>query len=104
MSLPVNNFATFRFHFLWMPKELGGHTDGPWEGMRTNIRWQKHVEEYLTDTRGTSLSGIEYNPSTLQGTASATLIAQVPEAWLQEGELIELLGSYNVLAVGKIIR
>lgn len=103
MSSAEKNNAKFRFQFLWVPKSLGGHSHEPWEGMRPNIRWQGHIEEYLTDARGVSVTDIEYDAATSQGIAFASLIANVPDKWLKEGELIELLDGYRVLAIGKII-
>ena len=39
------------FKFIWIPYHLGGHKGEPFIGMKTSIRWQRLVEEYLKCSR-----------------------------------------------------
>lgn len=93
-----------RFSFIWVPQSLGGHTVGPYEGMRTTIRWQKHLHEFLQCARDAQWEKIDFDPGSSQGEAICKLTSDepLPDEWLNTGELIEMLSGYRVLAVGKI--
>jgi hypothetical protein len=41
----------FTLSFLWIPPDLGGHSSGPYSGMRTQIRWQRYLQEHLQCAR-----------------------------------------------------
>jgi len=90
--------------FIWIPASLGGHTHTPWDGMRVSIRWQNHIDAYLECIRDIECSLVSYDPATLQGeiTGRFTSDLPIPADWLCDGELIELLNGYRVLAVGCI--
>lgn len=91
--------------FLWIPPELGGHTASPYDGMRLSIRWQRFLRDYQRCARDIECTVLNFDPVTLKGKASCTFSSPeiVPEEWLQEGQLVELLNGFRVLAVGKIV-
>ena len=93
-------------NFLWIPPDLGGHSTGPYSGMRLSIRWQRHLKEYLDGARDVQCSVLHFDLQTLKGKAPCTFssTAAVPLEWLQDGELVELLNGFRALAVGKIER
>jgi hypothetical protein len=90
--------------FVWIPSSLGGHSGPPFEGMRTSIRWQKHLIENSQCMRDVQWSQIEFDVSNGHGTAICKLAPDtiLPADWVREGELIELVNGYRVLAVGVI--
>lgn len=88
--------------FLWIPPDLGGHSDPPYEGMRLQIRWQRHIEEHLKYSRDVQCDVLDFDPQTSRGKLLATPISIVPPEWLREGELVELVNGSRVLAIGKI--
>jgi len=94
-----------QFDFIWIPSSLGGHSAEPYQGMRTTIRWQKHLNEFLQCARDVQWHSFNYDSVTLQGRAICSLFSDgsIPEAWFQEGELIELLNGFRVLAIGRLI-
>lgn len=95
-----------QFDFIWIPNSLGGHSAEPYEGMRTTIRWQKYLNEFLQCARDVQWESFSFDSSTFQGSATCHLTSEdgsLPEAWLREGELIELLNGYRVLAVGRLV-
>ncbi|MEQ1560886.1 MAG: hypothetical protein ABL933_18370 [Methyloglobulus sp.] len=96
----------FEFNFIWIPSSLGGHSGAPYEGMRTIIRWQKYINEFIQCARDIQWEIIHFDPATLQGKASCKLSsdAPLPGEWIKDGELIELLGGFNVLAIGRIVK
>ncbi len=98
--------AELRFEFIWVPSSLGGHSGAPYEGMRTTIRWQKHIDEFLRCARDVQWGAIKFDPATSQGSATCTLRSDtpLPDEWLNEGEVIELLSGFRVLAIGRIFR
>jgi hypothetical protein len=91
-------------NFLWIPPDLGGHGSGPYSGMRLQIRWQRHLEEYLRCARDIECNILHFDPSTSKGKALCTFASDEtpPSEWLQNGELVELLNGFRVLAIGKI--
>lgn len=95
-----------RFDFIWIPGSLGGHSAEPYEGMRTTIRWQKYLNEFLQCARDVQWETIDFDPATSQGQATCRLTsdAPLPNEWLKDGELIELLSGFRVLAVGRITK
>lgn len=94
----------FCFEFAWMPKDLGGHRGPPYEGMRTTIRWQRHVAESLENGVDVQWEDLKFDSDSQQGTACGELSGRVavPKTWIAEGELVEFLDGFRVLAVGKI--
>lgn len=93
-----------RFEFVWVPSSLGGHSGVPYEGMRMTIRWQKHLNEFLQCARDVQCENIEFDSGTGQGSATCKFIsgAPLPDDWIKDGELIELLSGFRVLAVGRL--
>lgn len=90
--------------FIWLPHNLGGHNSNPYSGMRMSIRWQQYIDAYLQCARDVECQLVAYDPNTSRGRAVCTLSAEipVPAEWLQEGQLVEFLNGFRVLAVGKI--
>ena len=90
--------------FLWIPAELGGHSAEPYSGMRLSIRWQRFLDAYLQCARDVECRVLAYDSSTSRGKVACTLSsgAPVPAEWLQDGQLIELLNGFRVLAVGRV--
>jgi hypothetical protein len=95
-----------RFDFLWIPSHVGGHSAAPYQDMRTTVRWQRHIRESLAGARDVQWETIDFDPKTREGSAvcSLTSDAPLPDEWLANGELIELLGGFRVLAIGRITR
>jgi hypothetical protein len=94
----------FWFDFLWIPSDLGGRKGSPYSGMRWMIRWQQYIEDHLQLARDVQCQLVVFDSNTSRGRAVGTLITPVPTMeWLQEGQLIELLEVFHVIAVGKII-
>jgi len=92
--------------FIWIPASLGGHGAVPYTGMRLTIRWQRYIDAYLQCTRDIECSSLNYDPKTLHGTATYFFASNepVPSEWLRNGELVELLNGFRVLAVGRITK
>lgn len=92
--------------FVWIPPSLGGHSHAPYKGMRLTIRWQRQIEAYLQCARDIECHTLRFDTKTSHGTAICTLSSDepVPPEWLCDGELIELLNGFRVLAVGRISR
>lgn len=89
---------------LWIPEKLGGHSGKPYSGMRLSIRWQRFLEAYLQCARDVECRVLAYDSSTSMGKVACSLSSgePVPAEWLQDGQLIELLNGFRVLAVGKV--
>lgn len=89
---------------LWIPAELGGHGAGPYSGIRLSIRWQRFLDAYLQCARDVECRVLAYDASTSRGKVACSFSsgAPVPPEWLQDGQLIELLNGFRVLAVGKV--
>jgi hypothetical protein len=90
--------------YLWVPHALGGHRAEPYVGMRPTIRWQRYLHEHLERSRDVECTRITFDPGCQRGSATVRLISDdpVPPEWLREGNLIELLDGYKVIAVGRI--
>lgn len=91
-------------HFIWVPKMFGGHSGPPWSGMRLTIRWQRHVDASIRRSWDVEATTLTYDPGRGQGAGRFRFISRdtVPQDWLTDGELVELLGGYRVFAVGRI--
>lgn len=90
--------------FVWIPESLGGHGAEPYEGMRTTIRWQRFVEEYLDNAQDAEWSEIDYRKDSLQGKAICKIRAAelTPKNIEPTGELVEFLNGHRVVAVGRV--
>lgn len=90
--------------FCWIPKQCGGHRNQPWIGMRTSIRWQKHVDEWLKTVFDTELVSLEFDDHTNLGTATIRLFSDgLAAERTVEGARIELLDGATVIAVGIVV-
>ena len=96
--------TTLDVEYVWIPHSVGGHRSPPYHGLRATIRWQEHVREHLERLRDVEAVEVSYDAGSLGGTASLRLISDeaLPTDWLREGNLIELLDGYKVIAVGRI--
>ena len=96
----------FEVDCLWIPRSHGGRRTDPHPGLRLGIRWQRHIQEYTELYRDVQIEQLAVDPSTRQGTALLRLTGteQVPSDWLKEGELVELLEGFNVVAVARIVK
>lgn len=90
--------------FVWIPFDLGGHSGDPYSGMRLTIRWQQHLQAYLQSARDVECQLVTYDSNTSRGKALCTLSTEstLPIEWVKDGQLIELLNGFRVLAVGRI--
>lgn len=95
-----------QFDFIWIPSSLGGHSAEPYEGMRTTIRWQRYLNEFLQCARDVQWEDVEFDSASFQGVATCRLTSDgpLPDEWLKDGELIELLSGFRVLAIGRITK
>jgi hypothetical protein len=93
----------FYIDFLWIPSDLGGHSGAPYSGMRCEIRWQQHLEDYLKCALDVECQLIAFDHQTSRGRAICMLSQRASPAakWLQDGEQVELLNGPRVLAVGR---
>jgi hypothetical protein len=90
--------------YLWIPPHLGGHSADPYVGMRPTVRWQRYLREHLERARDAECKSILFDEATRRGSATIGLISDDPEPtdWLREGNLIEFLDGYRVIAVDRI--
>ncbi len=90
--------------FIWIPPDLGGHREGPFSGMRPEIRWQRYIQTGSKGGRCFQCDVINYEPNTLRGRMVCRAIFDNPfEAeMLEDGQLVEILNGAHVLAIGKI--
>ncbi len=91
-----------KFDFIWIPRKFGGHLIEPYLGMRTTIRWQRYINEYLQCSRSIQWQFIDFDSRSQQGQAICCFASDdfLPETWFEEGELIEILDGYRVIAIG----
>ena len=89
---------------LWLPPSHGGRRSDPHPGLRLGIRWQRHIQEHTELYRDIQFERLTVDPSTRQGIAVVRLTGSepVPSDWLHDGELVELLEGFQVVAVGRI--
>lgn len=94
-----------KFRFIWLPPSVGGHNGEPYKGMRTTIRWQKFISEFLEFAMDIQWKSIEFDVASGQGQAECELLSDrsIPVEWFNKGELIEILSGFRVIAVGKIL-
>lgn len=89
---------------IWIKAEFGGRSHPPFVGMRPIIRFQRYVDEWLSGVWDVEIKELEIDEKTWSGVATLRLSTRAPNnlKGLKEGELIELLDAYRVIAVGKI--
>ncbi|WP_156962710.1 MULTISPECIES: hypothetical protein [Thalassospira] len=90
------------FDFVWIPMSVGGVSFSPFVNMRTSIRWQKYYEYFLSCSHDIQWEEVEFNENTYQGKALGRFNsdASLPIYFLEDGEPLEFLSGYKVLAVG----
>ena len=90
--------------FIWIPSDLGGHSAMPYTGMRLSIRWQRYLYEYLQCAHDVECRLLSYDDVTSKGKIACSLSSKesIPSEWFQDGQLIELLNGFRVLAIGVI--
>lgn len=90
--------------FIWVPSDLGGHRGPPYEGMRCQIRWQRHVDEAARCLRDIECVGLEASgsPSRWTGQFRFTFEDSELRDRVVPGAAVEFLNGYRVLAVGVI--
>lgn len=95
--------AVLTADFMWIPPDLGGHSSAPYSGMRLTIRWQRYLEEHLKLARDAQCQLMAFNTDTMRGRMTCTFNGQLPSEWGSEGQLIELLSGFRVIAIGKVV-
>ena len=97
--------SLFKIQVIVLSKQFRKCQMDLFENMRVGIRWQKYVKESLErryDVKCSNIVKSNYDAEIYSMNCSS--IVDFPFDWLKEGELVELLCTYDVLAVGKIIR
>ena len=89
---------------LWLPPSHGGRRTDPHPGLRLGIRWQRRIQEHTELYRDIQFERLTVDPGTRRGIAIGRLtgVDPVPPDWLRNGELVELLEGFKVVAVGYI--
>ena len=77
--------TTVTLSFMWIPSDFWGHSSGPWEGMRLQIRWQKYVKKIHVYDRLSVLLPIVGNKE------QSELFADEPLSTEREREIDEFL-------------
>ena len=89
---------------IWLPAALGGHNTPPKDGFRCTLRNQRYAEDRGYEPRDVILKSVKLeteNPIFFR--ASCVFISSsVTEKEILSDQFVELLGGWNVLAVGKI--
>ncbi len=93
---------TLTLDLLWLPSSHGGRRVDPFPGLRLGIRWQRRVGEHLDSYRDIQLDEVTLDPTSRKGRAIGRLVTDVPAVWVQEGELVELLEGFRVVAIGRL--
>ena len=90
----------------WIKAEFGGRSSQPSVGLRPIIRFQRYINEWLSNAWDVEIRELDIDKNTWLGTAKLQLSRNAPAnlEGLREGELIELLDAYRVIGVGKITK
>lgn len=91
-------------HCLWLPSSHGGRRSEPHSGLRLGIRWQRYIQEDGGVYRDAQFEKVWIDPATRQGPALVKLVSEVPDDWLRQGELVEILEGFKVVAVAYVSR
>ena len=92
----------FEIEFMRIPSSLGGYDGDFYNGMRVGISWQKFLSKTKQTRNDISLYDIVSDEKKLFS-ASCKSIIDFPDEYLQKGELIVLMGTYNIIAIGKVL-
>ncbi len=92
----------FKIKVILIPALFGGLNGKLYENMRIGIRWQKYRSEMLNSRYDISLTNIQFNAVENVWEMYCHSIRELPAEWMIEGELIELIETYNIVAIGKI--
>lgn len=91
-------------HIEWIRETCGGRCTGPIVGLRPTVRWQRHIDAWLSSAWDAEITGVE--PSEEIGLYKVEMQfvphAAIEEVWCTEGEPIELLDAYRVIGVGVV--
>ncbi len=90
---------------VWIKSKYGGRSMGPVVGLKPTIRFQRYIEDWMKAAWDVEIIDLDVDTNTWSGLAKMkfTRNATPKKEWLKDGELIELLDAYRVIAVGKII-
>lgn len=90
---------------VWIKSECGGRSTEPVVGLRPTIRFQRYVEDWMKTAWDVEIIDLDIDTNTWSGLAKMkfTMNASPRKEWLKDGELIELLDAYRVIAVGKLM-
>lgn len=95
--------ATVSVKFYWLPQCLGGHSSGPFEGMRPRLKLIANTrdlsEDYAVDLRELVRCSA---PDLWSARVLFPLVTE--QAFLERMQQFELLDGTSVVAIGKAIR
>jgi hypothetical protein len=86
----------------WVTEEFGGRKHAAFNGMRPNVRWQRHVDEWLNGSWDAEIVGLDEGCQTTDAVLQFSDEAEVPADLEIPGELFELLDGYRVIGVGRV--
>jgi hypothetical protein len=89
---------------IWIKSDFGGRPFEPVVGLRPIIRFQRYVADWFLEAWDVEIVGLDIDPDNWSGLTKIRFARNITpkKEWLKEGELIELLDAYRVIAVGKI--
>ena len=86
----------------WIGEDFGGRNHPAYDGMRPNVRWQRHVEEWLRGSWDAEIIGIDEGSQATEAILRSSDEAEFPTDLEIPGELFELLDGYRVIGVGRV--
>ena len=91
--------------FIWVPRHLGGHSNIPYEGMRTTVRWQRFTNEFSKYAIDAEWREIQFDEASQCGSFNCQFkeCKNIQKDHLKSGEFVEFLSGFRVLGVGKIV-
>ncbi len=89
----------------WIGPDYGGRSRLPVIGLRPIIRFQRYIDEWVSSAWDVEIIDLEIDENAWSGITKLRLSKNAPANLngLKEGELIELLDSYRVIGIGKIV-
>lgn len=85
----------------WIPKEIGGHSGPPWDGMRPRYRSQKFFDQTVGDL-AVSVRDITKDQDIGMWKALIEFPLGADEPVVEVGSQFELLDGHRVLAIGLV--